>query len=84
MMRKGVSDTAEWGDSVSGPRVINEESRKAMKAVLAEIQSGEFARRWLAESQGEAQEFHRLRAEARSGSLAEVGTRLRSHMSWLK
>jgi ketol-acid reductoisomerase len=84
MMRKGVSDTAEWGDYVSGPRVINEESRKAMKAVLAEIQSGEFARRWLAESQGEAKEFHRLRAEARSGSLEEVGTRLRSHMSWLK
>ena len=55
-----------------------------MKEVLAEIQSGEFARRWLAEAQGDAKEFARLRAEGRAHSIEEVGARLRSHMSWLK
>ena len=48
-MRYSISDTAEWGDYVSGPRVINEESRKAMKQILTEIQDGSFAKRFLAD-----------------------------------
>src|SRR6202022_1247416 len=49
-MRYSVSDTAEWGDYVSGPRVVNESSRAEMRRVLAEIRSGEFANKWIAEN----------------------------------
>jgi ketol-acid reductoisomerase len=82
-MRKGVSDTAEWGDYVSGPRVVGEASREEMKKILAEIRSGEFARRWIAESQGDASEFNRLKAEGRAHQIEEVGSRLRARMAWL-
>ncbi|MSR23270.1 MAG: ketol-acid reductoisomerase [Gemmatimonadetes bacterium] len=82
-MRKGVSDTAEWGDYVSGPRVIGAASRKAMQEILAEIRSGEFAKRWIAEGQGSQSEFNRLRAEGRKHQIEEVGARLRSRMAWL-
>jgi ketol-acid reductoisomerase len=83
-MRKRISDTAEWGDYVSGPRVIGEASRQAMKDVLSEIQSGEFARRWIQESDGDTPEFNRLKAEGRDHPIEEVGTRLRARMAWLK
>jgi ketol-acid reductoisomerase len=83
-MRKDVSDTAEWGDYVSGPRVVGATSRQAMKDILAEIQSGDFARRWIAESDGEASEFKCLREEGQSHQIEEVGKRLRSRMSWLQ
>ena len=83
-MRARISDTAEWGDYVSGPRVIGEASRQAMKDVLSEIQSGEFARRWIAESEGDTPEFRRMQAEGRAHRIEEVGTRLRSRMAWLK
>ena len=56
-MRYSISDTAEWGDYVSGPRVINEESRKAMKQILAEIQDGTFAKRFLADQNSGRKEF---------------------------
>src|SRR3981189_1477461 len=56
-MRYSISDTAEWGDYVSGPRVINQESRKAMKAILGEIQDGSFARRFLADQNSGRKEF---------------------------
>ncbi len=82
-MRKGVSDTAEWGDYVSGPRVIGAASRRAMQEILAEIRSGEFAKRWIAEAQGNASEFNRLRAEGRAHPVEEVGAKLRSRMAWL-
>jgi hypothetical protein len=64
-MRARISDTAEWGDYVSGPRVIGEASRQAMKDVLSEIQSGEFARSWIQESDGDAPEFTGCKAEGR-------------------
>ena len=60
-MRYSISDTAEYGDLVSGPRVINEASRKAMKELLCEIQSGEFARKWLLENQVNRPVFNALR-----------------------
>src|SRR5208282_5243185 len=56
-MRYSISDTAEWGDYVSGPRVINEESRKAMKQILAEIQDGTFAKKFLADQNSGKKEF---------------------------
>jgi ketol-acid reductoisomerase len=83
-MRKDVSDTAEWGDYVSGPRVVGAASRQAMQDVLAEIQSGEFAKRWIEESQGDASEFKCLREEDKTHPIEEVGARLRSRMSWLQ
>ena len=83
-MRRDVSDTAEWGDYVSGPRVVGAPSRKAMQEVLSEIQSGDFAKRWISESQGDAVEFNRLREEGRSHPIEEVGARLRSRMTWLQ
>jgi ketol-acid reductoisomerase len=83
-MRKRISDTAEWGDYVSGPRVIGETSRQAMKDILAEIRSGQFANRWIEESQGEAPEFKRLKAEGKAHRIEDVGERLRSRMAWLQ
>jgi ketol-acid reductoisomerase len=83
-MRKRISDTAEWGDYVSGPRVIGKASRDAMREILTEIQNGEFARRWIAESQGEGREFARFRDEGRNQPLEQVGSRLRARMAWLQ
>ena len=82
-MRREISDTAEWGDYVSGPRVVGAESREAMHEILAEIRSGEFAKRWIEESQGNASEFRCLRAEGRTHQVERVGERLRSRMAWL-
>ncbi len=82
-MRAEVSDTAEFGDYVSGTRVVGEASRTAMKEVLAEIQSGQFARRWIDEWQGGGENFKRMREEEGRHQLNEVGTGLRSHMAWL-
>jgi ketol-acid reductoisomerase len=83
-MRKRISDTAEWGDYVSGPRVIGDASKKAMQDILAEIRSGAFARRWIAESAGDAPEFKRLRTAGSEQPLEQVGKRLRSRMAWLQ
>jgi ketol-acid reductoisomerase len=82
-MRYSVSDTAEWGDYVSGPRVIDERTRETMHRVLTEIQDGSFAKRWIAEADGGFQEFLAKRKEARSSQLEEVGRQLRTMMPWL-
>ena len=82
-MRYSVSDTAEWGDYVSGPRVINAESRKAMKEILAEIQDGSFAKRFLADQNSGRKEFMAFReAEAKHPSEI-VGKELRAQMPFL-
>ncbi len=83
-MRYSVSDTAEWGDYQSGPRVVDERAREAMKQVLAEIQDGTFAKRWIAEADAGSPEFLRLRQEARSSQLEDVGRELRRMMPWLE
>ena len=83
-MRSEISDTAEWGDYISGPRVVGARSREAMQEILSEIRSGEFARRWIEESQGEASEFRCLRAEGRAHQIERVGKGLRSRMAWLE
>jgi ketol-acid reductoisomerase len=82
-MRQGVSDTAEYGDYVSGPRVIGDAARKAMKDVLADIKSGAFAKQWIAESHGGAKEFQRLRERDRHHPIEETGKQLRARMAWL-
>ncbi len=83
-MRYSCSDTAEYGDYVSGKRVITDDTKKAMKDILSEIQDGTFARNWLLENQVGRPYFNaRKRMEADS-LLEKTGARLRSLMSWLK
>ena len=82
-MRFSVSDTAEYGDYVSGPRIIDDHVRETMRQVLTEIQDGTFAKRWIAESDGGRQEFERLRAKDRDHQIEQVGAALRSQMAFL-
>jgi ketol-acid reductoisomerase len=82
-MRYSISDTAEWGDYVSGPRVVNEESRKAMKAILTEIQNGAFAKRFLADQNSGRKEFNAFREAEAKHPLEIVGKKLRSQMAFL-
>ncbi len=82
-MRREVSDTAEYGDYASGPRVVGEASRAAMKEILAEVQSGAFARRWIEEARGGREAFDRMRADGAEHPIEAVGKELRSRMAWL-
>jgi ketol-acid reductoisomerase len=82
-MRFSVSDTAEFGDYVSGPRVIDEHVRETMKQVLAEIRDGSFAQRWIEESETGRKEFERLRRQDQDHLIERVGAELRSQMRWL-
>ena len=82
-MRYSISDTAEWGDYVSGPRVINEESRKAMSAILAEIQDGSFAKRFLADQNSGRKEFLAFREAEAKHPIEIVGKELRAQMPFL-
>lgn len=83
-MRYSISDTAEFGDYTSGPRIVTEETRRAMQAVLSDIQSGEFAKKWILENQANRPVFNALRERDRRHPIEEVGNRLRSMMSWIK
>jgi len=82
-MRFSVSDTAEFGDYVSGPRIIDERVRATMRQVLAEIQDGSFAARWIAENEAGRPEFERLRAADRDHLIERVGAGLRAAMPFL-
>ncbi|MGB0080762.1 MAG: ketol-acid reductoisomerase [Terracidiphilus sp.] len=82
-MRYSISDTAEWGDYVSGPRVINEESRKAMQAILSEIQNGAFAKRFLADQNSGRKEFLAFREAEAKHPIEIVGKALRAQMPFL-
>jgi ketol-acid reductoisomerase len=82
-MRFSVSDTAEYGDYVSGPRIIDERVRGTMRDVLKEIQDGSFAARWIAESDSGRAEFNRLRQADREHQIEQVGARLRAQMPFL-
>ncbi len=83
-MHKFISDTAAWGDMVSGPRVVDERSRAAMKAVLVEIQDGTFARNWIAESEAGMPEFKRMMKDDLEHPIEKVGADLRGRMDWLQ
>jgi ketol-acid reductoisomerase len=82
-MRYSISDTAEYGDYVSGPRIIDDRIRAEMKKILAEIQDGTFAKRWIEEGRRGAPEFKRLRAENARARIEGVGAELRSHMDFI-
>jgi ketol-acid reductoisomerase len=83
-MRYSVSDTAEYGDYSRGIRIITEETRETMREILAEVQSGEFAREWILENQAGRPVFNALRRAEREHPIEEVGAKLRAMMPWLK
>jgi ketol-acid reductoisomerase len=82
--RWSISDTAEYGDYVSGPRVIDAHVKENMQAVLADIRSGAFAARFIADQDAGAPEFTALRAAAEQHPIEETGRELRKLMSWVK
>jgi ketol-acid reductoisomerase len=83
-MHTFISDTAAWGDMVSGPRVVDESSREAMRAVLKEIQDGTFARDWIAENDAGMPRFRELMQKDLEHPIERVGADLRSRMDWLE
>ncbi|HEV3070987.1 MAG TPA: ketol-acid reductoisomerase [Solirubrobacteraceae bacterium] len=83
-MRFSISNTAEYGDYTRGKRVITEDTRANMRQILKEIQSGDFAREWIAENRAGQENFKRMRAEQAAGQIEDVGRELRSHMDWIK
>jgi ketol-acid reductoisomerase len=82
-MRYSISNTAEYGDLTRGKRVIGEDSRQAMNEILAEIQSGDFAREWIAENSAGQENFKRMREEQADHQIEREGKQLRSMMSWI-
>ena len=83
-MRHSISNTAEYGDYVTGKRIITAETKAAMKQVLAEIQDGTFAKNWILENQANQANFKAMRRKGAQHPIEEVGGQLRSMMSWMK
>ena len=83
-MRYSISDTAEYGDYTRGPRVIDDEVRAEMQRILDEIQSGQFAKEWITEADSGFPNFRRLRSQARTSRIEDVGRELRRMMPWLE
>jgi len=82
-MRYSISNTAEYGDLTRGKRIIGEPTRAAMQEILGEIQSGEFAREWIAENQAGQENFQRMREEQQNHQVEREGKELRSMMDWI-
>jgi ketol-acid reductoisomerase len=82
-MRYSISNTAEYGDYTRGKRVITDETREAMKGILSEIQSGDFAREWIAENRAGQENFKRMREEQANSQIEREGKELRSMMDWI-
>lgn len=82
-MHEFISDTAAWGDLISGPRVVDASSRAAMKAVLTDIQDGTFARNWIAENEAGMPEFKKKMQADLDHPIEKVGRQLRGRMDWL-
>jgi ketol-acid reductoisomerase len=82
-MRYSISETAKYGDVTRGTRVVNEETRKEMKRILSEIQSGEFAREWIMENQANRPVYNALLKKGAGHKVEEVGEKLRQMMGWI-
>jgi ketol-acid reductoisomerase len=82
-MRYSVSNTAQYGDMTRGPSVINEETKRRMKGLLAEVQSGAFAGEWMKESRAGRGRFRELEAQTKEHQIERVGAKLRAMMPWL-
>jgi ketol-acid reductoisomerase len=83
-MRHSISNTAEYGDMTRGPKVVTDDTREAMRKILADIQSGEFAKEWIAENEAGQENFKRMREEAAGSEVERVGKRLRAMMPWIE
>jgi len=83
-MRYSVSDTAEYGDYMCGKRIITEETRKEMKKMLQEVQSGQFAKEWILENMANRPQFSARKKQELEHPIVEVGKRLRDMMPWIK
>jgi ketol-acid reductoisomerase len=83
-MRYSISDTAEYGDYVSGSRIITEDTKKEMKKILTEVQDGTFARNWILENQANRPHFNAMRRMQAEHQIETVGKELREKMSWQK
>ncbi|HVZ21972.1 MAG TPA: ketol-acid reductoisomerase [Vicinamibacterales bacterium] len=82
-MRYSISDTAEYGDYTAGPKIVTAETKKAMKQILADIQDGTFAKRWIAEAEGGYPNFKKMREQDRNHPIEVVGGKLRAMMPFL-
>lgn len=83
-MRHSISNTAEYGDYITGPRIINEETRAEMRAVLQEIQDGVFAKEWILENQANRPVYNAIKKREQEHPIEQVGAELRQMMPWLK
>ncbi len=83
-MHYSISNTAEYGDLTRGKRVITDQTREAMKQILSEIQSGDFAREWIAENKAGGENLDRMRSELKDAQIEEVGHDLRDTMPWIE
>src|SRR5437762_142765 len=83
-MNYSISNTAEYGEYVSGPRVVNEETRAQMKRILDDIQSGKFAKEWMLENRVNQTSFKAMRAKNAAHPIEQVGAKLREMMPWIK
>ena len=83
-MRYSISNTAEYGDYTRGPRIVTEQTKAEMKKILKEIQSGEFAKEWMAENETGGKRFPELRQRGAKHGIEEVGAKLRDMMPWIK
>mgnify|MGYP001232324749 CR=1 FL=1 len=83
-MRYSISDTAQWGDFISGPRVINEETKERMREILKDIQTGKFAKEWILENQTNRPQFNAINAREQEHPIEKVGKELRQLMPFIK
>ena len=83
-MRYSISNTAEYGDYITGPKIVTEETKNAMRKVLKDIQDGTFAKNWLLENQIGCPHFNAMRKIEAEHPLEKVGAELRNMMSWTK
>ncbi|MEA2167521.1 MAG: ketol-acid reductoisomerase [Solirubrobacteraceae bacterium] len=83
-MRYSISNTAEYGDLTRGKRIVTDETRASMKKILGEIQSGEFAKEWIAETRAGQENFKRMREEGKKAQVETTGKELRSMMDWIE
>src|SRR6266404_35894 len=82
-MRYSISNTAEYGDMTRGPMVVNDETKRRMKGILAEVQSGAFANEWMKENRRGRLRFQELAAQTKAHQIERVGAQLREMMPWL-
>ena len=82
-MHNNISDTAEWGDYISGPRIVNQQTRDEMQKILREIQDGTFATRWILENQAGRPSFQAMRRAIAQHPIEQVGREVRAMMPWL-